>query len=295
MQPQRLTIAARTLALALLVLAALGAAGAALFVHSGFYDISAVEQHTRPVFALMDYAMRRSVKARIAELQVPELQDPQRIRRGAVQYRGHCIQCHGAPGVAPDAVAFGLTPAPANLVGTARTWSDAEMFWVVKNGIKMTGMPAWSYRLRDEEIWDVVAFVRASVGMSPQQYAALAAGLPRHADAIFHPAPADATPTAALGDVEAGRRATERYLCVTCHVIPGLVGADRHVGPPLNGIARRGYIGGVVVNTPDNMVRWLKDPRALDPLSAMPALGLSDQDARDIAAFMYTLDGVAAE
>lgn len=289
----RIAVRARTLALLLLLALAAAAGSAALVVYLGVYDISATGQHTRPVYTLLDYALRRSVIARSDGLAVPDLADPERIRRGAVHYRGHCVQCHGAPGVAPDPLAHGLNPAPANLVGTARHWSDAEMFWVVRNGIKMTGMPAWVYRLSDEEIWDVIAFTRASVAMAPQDYAALAAQLPAHQHTP--PEPATATPTAVLGDAQAGRRATARYLCVTCHVIPGLVGANRHVGPPLDNVARRGYLGGVVPNTPENMVRWLKDPRALAPLSAMPAMGLSDQDARDIAAFMYTLEQVAAE
>lgn len=282
----------RTLVLLALTALVLACAAAVTLLVSGFYDISAIEQHTRPVYRLMDYAMRRSLKVRTAGIQAPDLADPQRIRRGAVHYRGHCLQCHGAPGVAPEPFAFGLTPAPANLVGTAREWPDAELFWVVKHGIKMTGMPAWIHRLSDEEIWDVVAFVRASVHMTPTEYAALAAALPAHQHEPDKPAGASQP---VLGDVAAGRRLTAAYLCATCHVIPGFVEADRHVGPPLSGIARRSYIGGVLVNTPENMVRWLRDPRQVDPLSAMPALGLSEQDARDIAAFMYTLDEVAAK
>lgn len=287
-----ITVRARTLALVLLSLFGAAAVGAALLVWSGVYDVSATSEHTRPVFTLLDYALRRSVEVRSDEIAVPPLADAGRIRRGAAHYRAHCLQCHGAPGVAPDPLAHGLNPAPANLVGTARHWRDAQIFWVVRHGIKMTGMPAWAYRLEDEEIWDVVAFVRASMTMSPQEYAALAAGLPEHHHAPQPPAPAAA---GVLGDAEAGRRATARYLCATCHAIPGLVGANRHVGPPLGGVARRGYLGGVVPNTPENMVRWLKDPRALDPLTAMPPMGLSDEDARDIAAFMYTLDDIAAE
>lgn len=286
------TIRARTGALLLLGLAGAGLAAAALLVHFGVYDTSATSEHTRPVYALMDYALLRSVQVRSDEIKVPDLSDAQRIRRGAVHYRGHCVQCHGAPGVAPDPLAYGLNPAPANLVGTARHWRDASMFWVVRNGIKMSGMPAWASRLSDEEIWDVIAFVRASVTMTPGEYAAFAAQAPAHGQARQEAAtsPAPAVP----GDPEAGRRAAGRYLCATCHVIPGLVGANRHVGPPLAGVGRRGYLGGVVANTPENMVRWLKDPRALDPLSAMPAMGLTDQDARDIAAFLYTLDDISA-
>lgn len=92
------------------------------------------------------------------------------------------------------------------------------------------------------------------------------------------------------GDVARGRVAIRQYGCQTCHVIPGVTGAEGLAGPPLNGIAGRMYLGGVLTNTPDNMVAWLRDPKAFEPLTAMPAMGVSDQDARDIAAYLYTLN-----
>ncbi len=69
----------------------------------------------------------------------------------------------------------------------------------------------------------------------------------------------------------------------------GATGADALVGPPLNGIGSRAYVGGVLSNTPAHMMLWLKNPQALEPLSAMPALHLTDRDARDIAAYLYAL------
>src|SRR5690606_11923517 len=178
-------------------------------------------------------------------------------------------------------------PAPASLVDAARHWPAAEVYWIVRNGIKMSGMPAWQYRLSDDEIWDVVAFMKVLPALSPADYAMWSG---EHA-----PLPArDETPPASapeprLGDAAAGRKALQQYLCVTCHAIPGIVGANKHVGPPLAGIADRQYIAGVLPNTPANMLRWLRDPTKVDPLSAMPDLGVSEQDARDIAAFLYTL------
>lgn len=282
-----MTIGLRTLAIAALLLLAAGAVAAGLLVYLGVYNISASDQHTAPVYRLLDYAMRRSVMARTADGAVPDLRDPQRVRRGAGSYREHCVQCHGAPGVAPGALALGMTPAPANLVGTARTWKPAEMFWVVKHGVKMSGMPAWQYRLSDDEIWDTIAFVAATVAMTPSDYALVTQGTtpgPRRASAVAS--------SGRRGDPEAGQRAAHHYLCATCHVIPGIVGANRHVGPPLTGIGKRLTIGGVVPNTPENMVRWLQDPQQFDPLSAMPAVGLSERAARDIAAYLATLDEV---
>ena len=90
-------------------------------------------------------------------------------------------------------------------------------------------------------------------------------------------------------DAARGRASIERHGCVACHVIPGIDSPGSNVGPPLDQIATRGYIAGVLANTPDNMRRWLRDPLAVDPLTAMPNLHLSEQEAGDIAAYLYTL------
>jgi cytochrome c2 len=91
------------------------------------------------------------------------------------------------------------------------------------------------------------------------------------------------------GDVARGRVALRQYACGTCHVIPGVTGADQLVGPPLNGIASRHYLGGVLPNTPENMIRWIRHPQDVSPLSAMPDLGVTERDARDMLAYLYTL------
>ncbi|TFW09765.1 c-type cytochrome [Oxalobacteraceae bacterium OM1] len=95
--------------------------------------------------------------------------------------------------------------------------------------------------------------------------------------------------SAAGGDAELGRRAIERYACVACHRIPGIPGPPSDVGPPLDHMARRAYIAGVLGNTPANMERWLRDPPAVDPRTAMPNLQLSEREARDVAAYLATL------
>lgn len=91
------------------------------------------------------------------------------------------------------------------------------------------------------------------------------------------------------GDVQRGKIAVVRYGCQSCHTIPKIEGANATVGPPLDRIAVRGYLGGHLSNTPDNMVRWIQHPQLVDPKNVMPELGVTDQDARDIAAFLYTL------
>jgi cytochrome c2 len=80
-----------------------------------------------------------------------------------------------------------------------------------------------------------------------------------------------------------------RYGCVSCHTIPGVRGADALVGPPLAGIASRAYIGGVLPNSPDNMMRWIREPQKIVPGNAMPEMGITEAEARDLAAFLETL------
>jgi cytochrome c2 len=78
-----------------------------------------------------------------------------------------------------------------------------------------------------------------------------------------------------------------RYGCAGCHSIPGIPGAEGQVGPSLAGIVHRVYIGGVATNTPDNLVRWIVSPQSFSPNSAMPASGITEAEARDVAAYLY--------
>jgi mono/diheme cytochrome c family protein len=263
-----------------LILIALIALGAAAFVRLGLYDISATDQHLAPTYWLLDTTMKYSVRRRGAKIEAPELADAAKIARGASLYRASCESCHGAPGVAPEPFALGMTPAPVPLVHTARHWPPEDIFWVVKEGIKMTGMPAWKYRMSDEDIWAVVAFLPAMSRMTPAQYREMKSAAPGKASSrISHDKP----------DADRGRKAIEQNGCVTCHAIPGIVGPNFPVGPPLAGVGSRLMLGGVLPNSPENLARWIRTPQAFAPLSAMPNLGLSEADARDIAAFLATL------
>ena len=91
------------------------------------------------------------------------------------------------------------------------------------------------------------------------------------------------------GNPSRGREVIRAYGCNTCHTIGGVPGAVGKVGPVLDGIAERSYVAGVLPNTPDNLVRWIMAPRAVDPKTAMPNLGVRAADARDIAAYLYSL------
>jgi mono/diheme cytochrome c family protein len=258
---------------------ALGVTGAAL-LYWGLYDISATNQHLAPSYRVLDTGMRQSVRLRAAKIDVPPLGDAAQLARGQAGFDAHCAPCHGAPGVAPEAFALGMTPVPANLVHTAREWPPAELFWVIKFGIKMSGMPAWKFRLHDEQIWDIVAFVLRLPLLSPRDYRELPA--PEHA------ARAPQVP-AGEPDAQRGRDAIGQFGCVTCHLIPGIVGANAPVGPPLDGIGARALIAGRLPNTMQNMQRWLRAPQQIHPDGAMPDLGVGERDARDMAAYLATL------
>jgi cytochrome c len=91
------------------------------------------------------------------------------------------------------------------------------------------------------------------------------------------------------GDPHAGRRKARELGCGSCHTIAGVPGAHSMVGPPLTGIGGRMYIAGVLTNTPDHMVTWIRDPRSVDSATAMPDVGASERDARDIAAYLYAI------
>lgn len=91
------------------------------------------------------------------------------------------------------------------------------------------------------------------------------------------------------GDAQRGQAVILAAGCGACHVIPGVRGAVAWVGPPLMEWSRRGYVGGRLPNTPDNLVAWLRDPQAISPGSAMPALGLDEAAARDAAAYLFRL------
>ena len=104
---------------------------------------------------------------------MPDLADPERIRAGLVHYHEMCATCHGAPGVRISAIGQGLSPEPPELSGAARDEPE-ETFWVVRNGIRMTGMPAFGVTHDDGEIWAIVAFLRRMGKLSPQEYQAMA-------------------------------------------------------------------------------------------------------------------------
>ena len=132
----------RTVLASLLIGALLAVLGAGAVIYAGVYDIGATAPHWRMTSRLLETARTRSIKAQAAGIAVPPgLDDPAKLVIGVGHYAAHCAVCHGAPGVPRGDIARGLYPAPPDLAKTAPLYSPAELFWIVKHGIKMTGMP----------------------------------------------------------------------------------------------------------------------------------------------------------
>ena len=147
--------------------------GSFAVIYTGTYDVAATSPHWPVTRWLMETARSRSIKAHAAGIQVPpDFDNPANIPTGVEHFAAHCAVCHGAPGVPKGDIARGLYPQPPDLAGTAKLYSAGELFWIVKNGIKMTGMPAWSDH-SDEELWATVAFLQKLPGMSEEDYGKL--------------------------------------------------------------------------------------------------------------------------
>ncbi len=174
----------------IVALLAVALIGAAAFIYSGWYNVAASEPHTAITEAIAATTMKQSVRAHARDLRAPDLSDVQGVKAGAIHYAENCQLCHGAPGRKPGELAEGLMPRPPDLAKTASNWTVPELFWIVKNGIRMTGMPAWGPTHDEQELWQVVAFITRLPQMSAEEYQRLTQDTSshqhRHADGHRH-------------------------------------------------------------------------------------------------------------
>lgn len=167
------------------ILALIAVAAAAAFVWSGAYNIGADNPHWSATNAVIERLRERSISARLDGIKAPDLEDPERIRLGAMNYSGMCTGCHLSPGVDDTEIRPGLYPIPPNL--TKDDLGDPRRtFWVIKHGIKLTAMPAWGKTHTDEQMWNMVAFLHKLPGMSPAQYESLGGKPPAEDDDHMH-------------------------------------------------------------------------------------------------------------
>lgn len=157
---------------AFVVLAIIG-----LFVmFTGAYDVAASSPHTAPVRWAINQTLEASIERQSDGLKAPEMTED-RLAEGAREYDEHCARCHGGPGVKADAWTRGMLPAPPSLSEVAdeegEELTTKEAFWVIKHGIKMTGMPAFGASAKDDELWSIAAFVSKLPDVSAEQYASI--------------------------------------------------------------------------------------------------------------------------
>ncbi len=144
-----------------------------IFLWSGIYNIGADDKHSRPVYSMLQMIRDRSITVRANRLHPPpNLNDAALVRQGAGNYNAMCTGCHLAPGMTGTELSRGLYPAPPNLA-TAEVGDAAHHFWVIKHGIKASGMPAWGPSMDDEYIWGMVAFLQQLPTLDAAQYKAL--------------------------------------------------------------------------------------------------------------------------
>lgn len=157
---------------AAVLLAAIMLVGVAV-AWGGLYNVAADAPHWRATTVFLEQVRDRSVAARSATLVVPNLADPALIRDGAGHYAAMCAGCHLAPGTVGSELRGGLNPQPPDLTATGRTASPAADFWIIKHGLKMTGMPAWGVSHDDRSLWGLAAFVRQLPQLTAEEYRAL--------------------------------------------------------------------------------------------------------------------------
>jgi mono/diheme cytochrome c family protein len=148
---------------------------ALLFIYSGVYNVAASSPDTGLIAWALKTTQSRSVHRAYESLegkvQIPPLDDPARVRAGFIHYHEMCLTCHGGPGIKASEIGQGLNPFPPEL--TAEAEEPLESFWIVKHGIKMTGMPSFGGTHSDDEIWAIVAFLDRLPKLSPEEYQAM--------------------------------------------------------------------------------------------------------------------------
>lgn len=163
---------------AVLVLVGLG------IVYSGAYNVAATEDHASFTRWALDTTFHRAVERRASKVTAPPPFTDDMIETGGSEYKAICQNCHGGPGAERAGWANNLRPRPPDLTEAGALWTPQEVFWIVKHGVKMSGMPALGPTHEDERLWNIVAFVKRLPAMTPKRYASIPDidGSHRHSD-----------------------------------------------------------------------------------------------------------------
>lgn len=148
-----------------------------LYLWSGRYNISATVPHWRLTAWLLEEAKDQSIAYHSKGIQSPSLLDAKRISRGFEHFHTTCRLCHGAPDFRSLEFASGMNPRPPNLQRIqVQKETDGELYWIIKNGIRMTGMPAFGPTHNDEQLWEIIAFLRQLPDMTREDYSSMVRG-----------------------------------------------------------------------------------------------------------------------
>ena len=159
----------------LLLIPALGALCAGIVLTTGLVDFSASRPPGRLEQRLATFALDRSIERHAPKVVNPLARSPSAVAAGLALFRTHCVPCHGAPGVDPTEEGASLNPpAPGLTLARVQARSDGELKWIVSNGIRMTGMPAFSASRSEKEVWQLVAALRRLPKLSPDERHTLA-------------------------------------------------------------------------------------------------------------------------
>lgn len=166
-----------------IVTIALLAAIGLFIVYTGSYNVAATDEHTSLVRWAFHTTLHESVERRSASISQPATFTPEMVAAGAPEYRAMCQHCHAGPGVERSNWASGMLPKPPHLTEGAEHWNSRDVFWLVKHGVKMSGMPAFGPTHDDHVLWNIAAFVKELPAMTPEDYASLTRGENHHSGA----------------------------------------------------------------------------------------------------------------
>lgn len=235
-----------------LILAAVGAVFLGFFVAwSGLMGIGARSGHWAITEWFLHWTMQNSVRTASLSTEPPPLDNPEMLKLGAGHYEQGCAFCHGSPALARSAVVFNMLPVPPDLKDKVPEWSEEELFHIVKDGVRFTGMPAWPAEHREDEVWAMVAFLKQLPDMQADRYRHLA-GLGAKSEGAGQP----------------------QLTCQSCHDPKRLNGQS--LIPHLAGQSQT-YLR-------DSLIAYINNERA-SGVMATAVTGLTEENAAQLAAF----------
>jgi cytochrome c553 len=253
------------------LLGSFAAVGGFLLAASGIIPIKASSGHWPITAWLLKYSMHRSIATHTTGLEAPTLDEPWLVAKGAGHYETGCRPCHGSPELRGPRVARWMTPHPPYLPPAISHWEPAELFYLVKHGVKFTGMPAWPAQQRDDEVWAMVAFLLAFPKLDAQAYRRLVSGEAGERSGEVAP----------IGDLAGPQNVPEAVIenCGRCHGVDGR-GRGTAAFPSLAG-QRAIYLESSL----RAFARGDRHSGIMEPVAA----GLSEEDMRELAVYYGAL------